>query len=103
MLNGMHIGNIGVVEADGYEGEKIQLTDIERTLIDIAVRPEYAGGPFEVLRAYKSAKNKVSINRLTALLKKINYVYPYHQVIGYYLDKAGVYQKSQIDRIKYEQ
>ncbi len=103
LLNGMQTGNAGVIESIGYEGEKIKLTDVERTLIDIAVRPEYSGGPFEIIKAYKLAKDKVSVNRLTALLKKINYVYPYHQVIGFYLENAGVYKKSQIDLIrKYE-
>jgi predicted transcriptional regulator of viral defense system len=97
LLNGMQTGNAGVTESFGHEGENIQLTDVERTLIDIAVRPEYAGGPFEVLKAYKLASNKVSINRLTALLKKINYVYPYHQIIGFYLDASGAYDQSQLD------
>ncbi len=72
LLNGMHTGNAGVIDSVGYENENIQLTDIERTLIDIAVRPEYSGGPFEVLKAFKLAKDKVSVNRLSALLKKLN-------------------------------
>jgi predicted transcriptional regulator of viral defense system len=100
LLNGMHTGNAGVIESVGYEGEKIQLTDIERTLIDIVVRPEYSGGPFEVLKAYRLAKDKVSVNRLSALLKNINYIYPYHQVIGFYLDSSGLYSDSQINLLR---
>ncbi len=100
LLNGMHTGNAGVIESVGHEGEKLQLTDVERTLIDIAVRPEYSGGPYEVLKAYKLAKKKVSINRLSALLKQINYVYPYQQVIGFYLDRAGVYKDSQVQLLR---
>ena len=97
LLNGMHTHNAGVFDARGYEGESIRLTDVERTLIDITVRPEYAGGPYEVLRAYRLAKNKVSINRLTALLKNINYTYPYHQAVGFYLDVSNEYEKSHVD------
>jgi len=100
LLNGMQTENAGVIGLVSEERGKIQLTDVERTLIDIVVRPEYSGGPFEVLKAYKLAKDKVSVNRLSALLKKINYVYPYHQVIGFYLDNAGVYKDSQIDLIR---
>ncbi len=84
----------------GPEGEMLPITDVERTLIDIAVRPEYSGGVFEVLEAYKRATNRVSIERLTGHLKRIDYVYPYHQVIGFYLTKAGSYPKSQIDLLR---
>lgn len=94
LLNGMFTGNLGVIDEVGPEGEHIRVTGVERTLIDITVRPVYAGGIFEVLKAYKSAKGKVSINKLAAMLRKMNYIYPYHQAVGFYLEKAGVYKES---------
>jgi hypothetical protein len=97
LLNGQYTGNSGVIDMPGPEGETLRVTDIERTLIDIAVRPEYAGGPFEVLTAYRRASGRVSVNRLAALLKKNDYVYPFHQVIGFYLERAGTYKKPQIE------
>jgi len=96
LLNGLHTGNIGVVELPSPAGETLRITEIERTLIDIAVRPEYSGGVFEVLQAYRRASGKISVNRLAALLKSIDYIYPYHQAVGFYLEKAGSYKKSQI-------
>lgn len=100
MLNGLHTGNLGVIEMPGPEGETLRITDVERTLIDIAVRPEYSGGVFEVLEAYRRASTKVSINRLAAHLKMISYTYPFHQVIGFYLTMAGSYKKVQIDLLR---
>lgn len=94
LLNGKHTGYLGVEERDVPSWDeaasaRLRLTDIERTLIDIAVRPFYAGGVSEVLKAYEHAAERASVNRLAGLLRKLGYVYPYHQAVGFYLDAAG--------------
>jgi predicted transcriptional regulator of viral defense system len=95
ILNGMYTGKLGVIRIEGPVGKEIPVTGIERTLIDIVVRPFYSGGVFEVLNAYRLAKGKFSVNKLASILKKLNYIYPYHQAVGFYLDRAG-YKESQI-------
>lgn len=99
LLNGKYTNNEGVVTIEHpLEGE-LTVTNLERTLIDIAVRPAYSGGISEVLKAYRNAKEKVSVNKLNAMLKKIDFIYPYHQVIGFYMERAG-YRDSQLDLLK---
>ena len=101
ILNSMHTGRLGVTEFKSSLNETLLVTDLPKTLIDITVRPNYSGGIFEVLNAYKAAKNRnVSINLLASYLKKLNYIYPYHQVIGFYMQKAGGYDTSQIDLLR---
>lgn len=84
LLSSKHTENAGVVSVNS-----IPITNIERTLIDIAVRPGYSGGVYEVLKIYMNAQGEASINKLHSLLKKVDYIYPYHQVIGFYLERAG--------------
>lgn len=88
LLSGKNTGNLHVMEVE-QDGYPLQVTSIERTLVDIAVRPNYAGGTSQVLEAYKGAIGRVSVNAIQAILKKLGYTYPYHQVVGFYLDKAG--------------
>lgn len=100
LLNGKNTENTGVVDTKDEHNNTLRITDLERTLIDITVRPEYAGGATEVLHAYKTASDKVSVNRLVAILRKIDYTYPYHQVIGFYMQQCGSYRESQLDLLK---
>ncbi len=103
LINGKNTGQLGVVtESVTYDSDtpvSVRLTNLERTLIDITVRPAYAGGIFEVLKAFELAKQHVSINALAAMLQKIEHTYPYHQAIGFYLERAG-YRASQLSLIK---
>jgi predicted transcriptional regulator of viral defense system len=100
ITNGMHTNQLGVIEERltyGSEGKAhVRLTSVERTLIDIAVRPVYAGGVKEVLKAFSLAKQRANVTLIAQMLRQLDYVYPYHQAIGYYLDRAG-YPAEDVD------
>jgi hypothetical protein len=98
LLSGKHTGRLGVFSMPSKLGEPLSVTSVERTLIDIVVRPDYAGGVYQVLQAFKSAKQRISTNVLLATLKKLGYLYPYHQAVGFYLQRAG-YESERWQRI----
>lgn len=86
----------GKVNLGGERALNLRYTNLERTLIDIAIRPIYAGGIFEVAKAFEHAQGKLSVNAMNALYRKLRPYYPHHQRIGYYLERAG-YKPSLIE------
>ena len=92
-------GGLTIVAMPGFEDLAMEVKwrveehgrreDKKRTLIDIAVRPAYAGGVHKVLDAYRAAQEKVSVNHLAATLRQLAYLYPYHQAIGFLMQRAG--------------
>jgi len=82
----MNIKNIGIITDNSFD---YNTSDIERTLIDCVVRPQYSGGIFSVLEAFRNASDILNLEKLDSYLDDLNYTYPYHQLVGFYLDKSG--------------
>lgn len=94
LLNGKASDRLEVIDMDGPNGELLSVTGLERTLVDIVVRPTYAGGVFEIAEIYRNVKDMVSAEKLASILKSLDYVYPYHQAIGFLMERAGFDSKS---------
>jgi hypothetical protein len=88
ILAGKNTRQAGVNSLAHPEAQGVRATNLERTLIDIAVRPAYAGGIAQVLKAYQVARDRVSMPMLLSILDILNHVYPYPQAIGFLMQRA---------------
>ena len=89
VLSGKHTGRLEVRKSRIPSGEVVPITSLERTLVDIVVRPNYAGGVEQVARVFGILRGQISIKRLANTLRALDYTYPYHQAVGFYLKHAG--------------
>lgn len=99
-IHGKDTGGAGVVRLQTGR-MNVSVTNVERTLIDIAVHPGLSGGIHEVIKAYENTSQNLtaSITKLIHYLKQIDYVYPYYQAIGFLLQKAK-YGRAALDALK---
>jgi hypothetical protein len=95
LLKGKYSGNLGLIHTN-YKASQIFTTDIERSILDITVRPAHTDGVKNVIEAYRNVKGKISVRKLFDYLQKMKFVYPYHQAIGFYLEYAG-YKVEEIE------
>lgn len=106
MLNGKQTNYLGVVRKKTPQlSNKVRVTNLERTLIDSVVRPNYCGGPEEIMGAFERAAEDISVNRLVGYLEKLEYKYPYQNSIAFYM-MANDYKKNSLklveDQINHE-
>lgn len=85
-LNSQAYNKIGIEKFK----KKYLVTDIERTLIDITIKPFYSGGVTQVLEAYNNSKEYLDVNKLLDYYIKMDFIYPYHQLIGFYLQRCNI-------------
>jgi predicted transcriptional regulator of viral defense system len=99
LISGKNSGRLGVEPTLTRGGEVVDATNLERTMIDISVRPSYAGGIYEVLKAFIRAKGRLSIEITAKTLAQLDFLYPYHQLIGFLMERAG-YDELDLQRLQ---
>lgn len=90
ILNGKNTNYLGVTSLENSKtSSRVRVSSIERSLIEATVRPNYSGGVKQVLESFERAENLISILKLTRLMDRFSYIYPYGQSLLFYAKFAG--------------
>lgn len=82
-----HTGKIGLTQRTiGGIQNRIQVSSIERTLIDTVISPHYSGGIVNVISCFTEAQ--INISKLKRVYDSYQLLYPYWQSIGLILEKT---------------
>ena len=71
-----------------------RVAGLERALIDAVVAPQYNGGLTSLSSYFSAARKKVDTSMLLKIYGQLKFVYPYAQVIGFFLDNAGMHDEA---------
>lgn len=93
LISSPRSNKIGIINYTLPSNVQIPITNTERTLLDITVRPTLSGGVLEIAKAYTNALSKLQVVKLKSYLLKMQYIYPYQQAVGFYLAYAGLPEK----------
>jgi len=72
-----------------------RITCLERTLINAVISPHYNGGLSSISTYFKAASQKLDINKLIVIYKKLDFIYPYAQSLGFFMDYCGMSRKAE--------
>jgi hypothetical protein len=89
VLCGKHSRNLGVERMEHPIAGRIQVTNLPRTLVDSVVRPQYVGSPSVLVGIFRKARPVLEIDKIIHVLKALNHIYPYHQAIGFLMQRAN--------------
>jgi hypothetical protein len=67
-----------------------RIVTLERALIDAVVSPHYNGGITSLCDYFRAAKGRVKTQKLLEIYRRLEFVYPYAQAIGLFMEHAGM-------------
>lgn len=92
MLESNNTQGVGIINYNGYK-----VSSINRAFVEIISNIQYSKTPYDVIKEFRQLKDKLDINEIFKIIEKFDFIYPYYQLAGYYLEKIG-FLKEELSR-----
>lgn len=92
MLESNNTQGVGIINYNGYK-----VSSINRAFVEIISNIQYSKTPYDVIGEFINLKDKLDINEIFKIIEKFDFIYPYYQLAGYYLEKIG-FLKEELSR-----
>lgn len=93
-LTPKHTGRFEVVRYNEY-----YVSSVHRAFVEMIIHVQYFKSFETVIEIFKPLKNRLDVKRIFKVLEIFDLIYPYHQLIGFSLEKVGFY-KNDLDLFK---
>jgi hypothetical protein len=101
--NNKHIIMLTPKNTDAYGVETndkvIRYSSVERALVEMIVNVQYFKNAEHIIKTFKPIKKKLDIDDVYRVLERFDFIYPYFQSVGFYLEKIG-FTKGQLHKFK---
>lgn len=84
LLSPKYSGNYEVIKYND-----VMVSSINRALVEMIVNIQYFKSSMKIIETFKPIKNKIILEKVYNVLDHFNFIYPYYQCVGFYLEKIG--------------
>lgn len=104
-----HGYNIALIEANRtgrnefevIEYNEFKVSSINRAFVEIISSVGYMKSATDIIKTFIPLKDKLDLDRVFKVIKKFDFVYPYYQLAGYYLERIG-FSKTELKKFHKE-
>lgn len=84
LLEANNTDGFGLIEYDVYK-----VSSINRAFVEMITNIHYFQSSKNLIQVFKNIKNSLDIDKIYTIIDKFDFIYPYFQLAGFYLEKIG--------------
>ena len=84
LLEANNTDGFGIVEYDRY-----RVSSINRAFVEMITNIHYFQSSQNLIQVLENIKNRLDIDKIYTIIEKFDFIYPYFQLAGFYLEKIG--------------